>query len=123
MANVLLYFLRSRPIPNADQLALAPQGQDIDFAGSKSAPSTQWMGNQYHHQPFIGSDMTPMRRKSRVKRVKKHYLCAIEGEVCGYMLAKEDKCFRNYAELKYTLHSYLVDLSFPLKHLLIVYAL
>ena len=48
----------------------------------------------------------PSHRRSKSRTVKRRgYLCTILQGACPYMLTKERKCFRNFAELKYSLHS------------------
>ena len=48
----------------------------------------------------------PPHQQSETYMVKRRgYICPILKEACPYMLTKESKCFRNFAELKYSLHS------------------
>ena len=48
----------------------------------------------------------PSHQRSKTRTVKRRgYLCTILQGACPYMLTKESKCFRNFAELKYSLHS------------------
>lgn len=71
----------------------------------------------HDHEPSHNSLDTPPQglKTSTVKHQAKNiYMCAIMGEECRYMLLKKGKHFRNFAELKYTLHSTLRVLLFHL---------
>ena len=76
------------------------------------------------YQSIIQSKQHPSLEKNLVTkelrptdlRPKMKYLCQFYGEECPYMLKRDGGRFRNYAELKYTMHS--VKCPTPLKHLL-----
>ena len=55
--------------------------------------------------------------RSQKPRQMKRLICGVLGESCPYMKRKEGQSFRNYAELKYTLHSVQWS-SWLLRHLL-----
>ena len=85
VVNLFLSFLGSGTILKVDQLTLAPQGHDSHFTGPQSTSSTP--------------------RTWRHRRERNKFCCQIMGEQCPYMLMKDDKRFRNFAELKYVSNS------------------
>lgn len=82
VVNLFLSFFSSGTVLKVYQLTLAPQGQGSHFTGPSSTPRT-W----------------------RHRREKTKFCCQIMGEQCPYMLMKDDKRFRNFAELKYVSNS------------------